>query len=99
MRSGKTRTTSFSLDEATRSNPRRLAARRHGGNVSALISDLAARETKLAAAEAFFERYGVPALSDERASEIEAEWQAEGPSQAAVKPRQKRPAPRRRTVA
>jgi rubrerythrin len=77
MRAGSTRTTSFSLDDATRRNLKALAERRHGGNVSALLAELATREVKLAAAEAFFERYGVPPLSDEAVSRIEAEWRGE----------------------
>ena len=77
MRLGETRTTNFSLDENTRRNLKGLAARRHGGNVSALIAELAAREVKLAAAEAFFEKYGVTPLSDEATARIEAEWRGE----------------------
>jgi hypothetical protein len=76
MRTGETRTTSFSLDDTTRSNLKALASRRHGGNVSALISELAAREVKLAAAEAFFEKYGIPPLSDAAVARIESEWQS-----------------------
>jgi hypothetical protein len=66
-----------SLDDATRKNLKALAERRHGGNVSAFIAELATREIKLAAAEAFFERYGAPPLSDEAISRIEAEWRGE----------------------
>lgn len=77
MRAGRTRTTSFSLDEATRRNLRALAARRHDGNVSALIAELAAREAKLEAAEVFFERHGVPPLSQDEIARIEAEWRGE----------------------
>src|SRR5438876_10045428 len=76
MRTGDTRTTSFSLDDATRSNLKALASRRHGGNVSALIAELAAREIKLAAAEAFFEKYRIPPLTDEAVAHIESEWQS-----------------------
>ena len=93
MRLGQTRTTSFSLDEATRSSLKQLAARRHSGNVSALIAEMAARETKLAAAEAFFEKYGVPPLSDDSAARIEAEWRGE-----TLRPkRQRGPASKRKT--
>ncbi len=79
MRPGKTRTTSFSLDEPTLENLKALAARRHKGNVSALLAEFAAREAKFAAAEAFFEKYGVPPLDDEAAARIEAEWRGEAP--------------------
>jgi hypothetical protein len=79
MRAGRTRTTSFSLDEATLMNLKALAARRHGGNVSALLAEVAAREAKFAAAEAYFEKYGVPPLTEEAIDEIEGEWRGEAP--------------------
>ena len=78
MRAGKTKTTSFSLDAATLQNLKALAARRHGGNVSALLAELASREAKFAAAEAFFETYGVPPLTPAAIEAIEAEWRGEG---------------------
>jgi hypothetical protein len=74
MRPGRTKTTSFSLDSATLRNLKALAARRHKGNVSALLAEIASREAKFAAAEAYFEKYGVPPLSDEELARIEAEW-------------------------
>jgi hypothetical protein len=74
MRAGRTKTTSFSLDDATLKNLRALAARRHKGNVSALLSEFAAREAKFVAAEALFEKYGVPPLDDQAIQRIEAEW-------------------------
>ena len=79
MRAGKTKTTSFSLDEATLKNLRALASRRHKGNVSALLAEIASREAKFAAAEAYFEKYGVPPLDDEAIERIEAEWRGEAP--------------------
>jgi hypothetical protein len=80
MRAGRTRTTSFSLDDATLKNLRALAARRHKGNVSALLAEVAAREARFAAAEAFFEKYGVPLLTKEAIERIEAEWRGEVPA-------------------
>jgi hypothetical protein len=77
MRAGRTKTTSFSLDEATLGNLKRLAARRHEGNVSALIAELASREARFAAADAFFDKYGVPPLDDAAVARIEAEWRGE----------------------
>jgi hypothetical protein len=79
MRPGKTKTTSFSLDEATLQNLKALAARRHNGNVSALLAEIASREAQFAAAEAFFEKYGVPPLDAESMERIEAEWRGETP--------------------
>ncbi len=84
MRPGRTKTTSFSLDEDTLRNLKALAKRRHKGNVSALLAEVAAHEVKLAAAEAYFEKYGIPPLSDAQAERIEAEWRA------ATRPRKKR---------
>jgi len=78
MRAGRTKTTSFSLDAATLQNLKALAARRHDGNVSALLAEVATREAKFAAAEAFFEAYGVPALTETAIARIEAEWRGEG---------------------
>lgn len=86
MRPGRTTTTSFSLDEATLRNLKALAARRHKGNVSALLAEVAAREAKFAAAEAYFEKYGIPPLSEAAIARIEAEWRGEKPS----KPKRRR---------
>jgi hypothetical protein len=77
MRAGRTKTTSFSLDDATLSNLKALAGRRHKGNVSALLAEISSREARFAAAEAYFEKYGVPALDDEAVERIEAEWRGE----------------------
>jgi len=74
MRAGRTKTTSFSLDDATLKNLKALAARRHKGNVSALLAEVAAREVRFAAAEFYFEKYGVPPLSESDGARVEAEW-------------------------
>jgi len=79
MRAGRTRTTSFSLDEATLKNLKALASRRHQGNVSALLAEVAAREAKFVAAEAYFAKYGIPPLTDAAIARIEAEWRGEAP--------------------
>jgi len=84
MRPGRTKTTSFSLDEATLKSLKALAERRHKGNVSALLAEIASREAKFIAAEALFESYGVPPLDEEAIERIEAEWRGEAP------PRKKR---------
>jgi len=80
MRAGRTKTTSFSLDEQTLGALKALARRRHDGNVSALLAEFAAREAKFAAAEAFFEKYGVAPLDDASIARIEAEWQPKAPA-------------------
>jgi hypothetical protein len=79
MRPGRTKTTSFSLDDATLKNLKALAARRHKGNVSALLAEFAQREAKFLAAERLFKKYGIPPLDDEAAARIEAQWRAETP--------------------
>jgi len=77
MRAGKTKTTSFSLDEATLRDLKALASRRHQGNVSAFLAEVAAREAKFVAAEAFFRNCGAPPLTDDVIANIEAEWRGE----------------------
>ena len=77
MRPGKTTTTSFSLTKETLKNLKALAARRHKGNVSALLAEIAEREAKFAAAEAFFRKNRIPPIDEETASRIEAEWRNE----------------------
>lgn len=77
MRPGRTKTTSFSLDKATLKNLKALAARRHKGNVSALLAEFAEREAKFLAAERLFKKYEIPPLDEETAERIEAEWRGE----------------------
>jgi hypothetical protein len=77
MRAGRTKTTSFSLDDATLSNLKALASRRHRGNVSALLAEIASREAKFVAAEVYFEKYAIPPLDDEAVERIEAEWRGD----------------------
>jgi hypothetical protein len=78
MRPGKTKTTSFSLDGQTLRNLKAMAARRHKGNVSALLAEFAEREAKFLAAERLFYKYAIPPLDDEAAERIEAVWRGEG---------------------
>ncbi len=79
MRAGRTKAASLSLDDATLRSLKALANRHHDGSVSALLAELASREAKFAAAEAYFEKYGVPPLDDEGVARIEAEWRGEAP--------------------
>lgn len=92
MRPGRTKTTSFSLDEDTLKSLKALAARRHKGNVSALLAELARREAQFAAAEAYFEKYGIPPLTDEAIERIEAEWRGETPKKSAKRKPKRRAA-------
>jgi hypothetical protein len=80
MRAGRTKTTSFSLDDVTLKSLKALAARRHGGNVSALLAEVAQREAKFLAAESYFEKYGIPPLTDAEDARIEAEWRRAHPA-------------------
>lgn len=77
MRPGRTKTTSFSLDGVTLRDLKALAGRRHKGNVSALLAEIAAREAKFAAAEAYFDKYGIPPLTEDALARVEAEWRGE----------------------
>jgi hypothetical protein len=86
MRAGRTRTTSFSLDDVTLKSLKALAARRHGGNVSALLAEVAQREAKFLAAEAYFDKYGIPPLTAAEDARIEAEWQRARPAKRARRP-------------
>ena len=45
--------------------------------MSALPVELAAREAKFVAAEAYFEKHGVPPLSQKAIDRIEAEWRGD----------------------
>jgi hypothetical protein len=77
MRAGRTKTTSFSLDPDTLRNLRALASRRHKGNVSALLAEIASREARFAAAERYFEKYGVAPIGEDTMKRIEAQWKGE----------------------
>lgn len=77
MRAGRTKTTSFSLDAETLRNLKALAARRHNGNVSALLAEIASREVRFVAAEAYFEKFGITPPSEEAIERIEAEWRGQ----------------------
>jgi hypothetical protein len=70
---------------------KRLAARRHKGNVSALLAELAAREAKFAAAEAYFEEYDVPPLTERAIERMEAEWRGEAAPRRTKMNRKRRP--------
>ena len=77
MAAGQRKTTRVSVDEVTLANLKALATRRHEGSVSALLAEVAAREVKFAAADVYFEKYGVAALTEEAIERIEAEWRGE----------------------
>lgn len=69
----------ISVDSPTLKKLKALAMRRHQGDVSALLTEVADREVKFAAAEAYFEKYGVPPLTNAKIERIEAEWRVDMP--------------------
>ncbi|HVW30454.1 MAG TPA: hypothetical protein VHC69_34090 [Polyangiaceae bacterium] len=77
-RSGATETIGVSLDPETKRALKVLADERHGGNVSALISEMTTEAVRQAAFERAFRWYGGPEPTDaERARldhELEAGW-------------------------
>jgi hypothetical protein len=76
MPGGRTKTTRFSFDAPTLARLKPLATR-HARGASTLRSEVDRRETQLAAAEAYFAKQGIPALTDEALERIEAEWVGE----------------------
>lgn len=45
-----------------------------------MLAEVAAREAKFVAAEAYFEKYGIPPLSEAATKRIEAEWRGDVPA-------------------
>lgn len=94
-RSGATETVGVSLDAATKRKLKALAADRHGGNVSALITEMTEEAVRVAAFERAWRWYGGPVMTDATRSEIDAEldegWALARKHTAKKKPR-RRPA-------
>jgi hypothetical protein len=74
-RPGSTQTFSISVDARTRQRLRALAKARHGGNVSALIAELALEGERLAAFERAWRWYGGPSPTPAESAAIRAEWE------------------------
>ena len=74
-RAGATETFSVSVDRETKQRLKRLASERHGGNVSALITDLAREGERQAAFETAWQWYGGPEPTRQQAAAIRAEWE------------------------
>lgn len=72
-RAGATETFSVSVDAETKRALRALADRDFGGNLSALVSDMAEEARRRMAAGAFLRRKGIAKLSAEEAAAIERE--------------------------
>jgi len=74
-RAGATETFSVSVDQTTKQRLKTLAKQRHGGNVSALITELALEGERQAAFERAWEWYGGAEATPKQAAEIRAEWE------------------------
>jgi hypothetical protein len=90
-RAGATETFSVSVDPETKRALRQLADREYGGNLSAVVTDLAEDARRRMAAGAYLERQGLPVLSPPELDDLEATIARE---RAAWRKR-----PKRRTVA
>jgi hypothetical protein len=71
-RAGATETFSISVDVATKRALRALADEDFGGNVSALITELAEGARRRLAAGAYLRRHGIPPLRPEEIPVLEA---------------------------
>jgi len=74
-RPGSTETFSVSVDHSTKVRLKTLARARHGGNVSALITELALEGERLAAFEAAWRWYGGPEPTADESAALRAEWE------------------------
>lgn len=74
-RAGTTETFSVSVDRKTKQRLKTLAAARHRGNVSALITELALEGERQAAFERAWEWYGGPEPTPEESAALRAEWE------------------------
>lgn len=87
-RAGATQTFSVSVDPRTKSALRRLADASYGGNMSALVTDLAEDARRRMSAGAYLERRAIPAL--DRAGVVDVEASVEHEIAAARKRRRGR---------
>jgi hypothetical protein len=75
-RAGATATIGVSLDPGTKRTLKALAAERHRGNVSALITEMTAAAARQAAFERAWRWYGGPDPDDATRAAIDAEFDA-----------------------
>ncbi len=73
-RPGATETFSVSVDRRTKQRLKTLAAQRHRGNVSALITELSIEGERQAAFERAWRWYGGPEPTAAESAAIRAEW-------------------------
>jgi hypothetical protein len=74
-RAGATETFSVSVNRETKRRLKALAAQRHAGNVSALITELSVEGERQAAFEQAWRWYGGPEPTKKQSAAIFAEWQ------------------------
>jgi hypothetical protein len=74
-RAGATETFSVSVDRETKRRLKALATKRHQGNVSALITELALEGERQAAFERAWRWYGGPEPMEKESRAIRAEWE------------------------
>lgn len=72
-RAGATEVFSISVDKQTKATLKRLAAERHAGNVSALITELVDAQERLEAGRSFLAWAGHEGLTPSRRAALEAE--------------------------
>ncbi len=76
-RAGATETFSVSVDPETKAALRALAESEFGGNMSALVTDLAEEARRRKAAGDYLQRHGIPKLTKRGAEDLQAEIAAE----------------------
>lgn len=76
-RAGATQTFSVSVDPETKQALRQLADHDYGGNLSAVVTDLAEEARRRLAAARYLERHRIPDLSPSEAAALEAEIRRE----------------------
>jgi hypothetical protein len=94
-RAGATETIGISLDPETKRKLKRLADERHGGNVSALVAEMADAAVRQAAFERAWRWYGGSAPSAAARAKIDAELEkgwAHARKHAVKKPRRRKAA-------
>ena len=74
-RKGATETFSVSVDRKTKRTLKRLAAERFAGNVSALVTELAAEGARQAAFDRAWRWYGGPEPTSAETEAIRREWE------------------------
>ncbi len=72
-RAGATEVFSVSVEKKTKATLKRLAAERHAGNVSALITELVEAQERLEAGRRFLAWVGHEGLTPDKRAELDAE--------------------------